>query len=65
VLPELRASGVGWYSTAVGLMQLGASIAGGLLWDRVGHASVFYLGAFFALIGSAGLLLLVPSGRSR
>ncbi len=61
VPPELRASGVGWYSTAVGLVQLVASIAGGLLWDRVGHASVFYFGALFALIGGVGLLVLVPS----
>lgn len=60
----MRASGVGWYSTTVGLMQLLASIAGGLLWDRIGHPAVFYFGALFALIGSVGLLLLVP-GRVR
>jgi MFS family permease len=60
-VPEaLRASGVGWYSTTVGVMQLLASVAGGLLWDRVGHPAVFYFGAVFAIIGSVGLLLLVP-----
>ena len=37
-VPEhLRASGVGWYSTTVGLMQLVASIVAGLLWDRMGR----------------------------
>ncbi|MGB7556602.1 MAG: MFS transporter [Candidatus Korobacteraceae bacterium] len=60
-VPErLRASGVGWYSTTVGLLQLVASIVAGLLWDRVGHAAVFYYGAAFALAGSIGLLVLVP-----
>jgi len=60
-VPEyLRASGVGWYSTTVGLLQLVASVVAGLLWDRVGHAAVFYYGAVFAAAGSIGLLLLTP-----
>jgi MFS family permease len=60
-VPEhLRASGVGWYSTTVGLLQLVASIVAGLLWDRIGHAAVFYYGAAFAVVGSIGLLLLIP-----
>jgi ParB-like nuclease domain len=41
----------------VGLLQLVASIVAGLLWDRVG---VFYYGAVFAVVGSIGLLLLIP-----
>ena len=57
---DLRASGVGWYSTTVGLLQLLASVIAGLLWDRVGHASVFFFGALFALVGAVGLLALVP-----
>ncbi len=57
---HLRASGVGWYSTTVGLWQLVASLAAGLLWDRVGHAAVFYFGALFAGVGIIGLLALVP-----
>jgi MFS family permease len=57
---EVRASGVGWYSTTVGLLQLVASVVAGLLWDRLGHVAVFYYGALFALIGSVGLLILVP-----
>lgn len=60
-VPEhLRASGVGWYSTTVGLLQLVASVVAGLLWDQVSHAAVFYYGAAFALAGSVGLLLLIP-----
>ncbi|HWL21939.1 MAG TPA: MFS transporter [Bradyrhizobium sp.] len=66
LVPErLRASGVGWYSTTVGLLQLVASVAAGLLWDRVGHAAVFYFGALFAAVGIIGLLALVPAESPR
>lgn len=61
----VRASGIGWYSTALGLLQLVASVVAGLLWDRIGHAAVFYYGATFAVIGSAGLLMLVPARAGR
>lgn len=65
-VPEhLRASGVGWYGTTVGLLQLVSSIVAGILWDRVGHASVFYYGAIFAVVGSIGLLLLIPRKLDR
>jgi MFS family permease len=57
---QLRASGIGWYSTTVGLLQLVASLVAGMLWDRVGHAAVFYYGAVFALIGSIALLVVIP-----
>jgi MFS family permease len=58
---NLRASGVGWYSATVGLLQLVASLVAGVLWDRIGHAAVFYYGAAFALVGSLGGLLLIPA----
>jgi len=65
-VPEhLRASGVGWYSTTVGLLELEASVVAGLLWDRIGHAAVFYYGAVFAVVGSIGLLVLIPGGRNK
>ena len=65
-VPErLRASGVGWYSTTVGLLGLVANIVAGLLWDRIGHAAVFYYGATFAIVGSIGLLGLVPGGQNK
>lgn len=64
-VPEhLRASGVGWYSTTVGLLELFASVVAGLLWDRIGHAAVFYYGTAFAAVGSAGLILLIPARNS-
>lgn len=56
---ELRASAVGWYSTSVGFLDLFASVVAGLFWDRIGHVAVFYYGAFFALIRSIGLVLMV------
>jgi MFS family permease len=56
---ELRASGIGWYSTAVGLMQLVGSIIAGLLWDKVSHTAVFLYGSSFAAIGILSLLILV------
>jgi len=58
---RLRASGIGWYGTAVGLSGLVASLVAGLLWDRVGHPAVFAYGVVFALLGLAGLYLLVPA----
>jgi MFS family permease len=61
LVPEhLRASGVGWYSASVGLVQLIASLIAGSLWDLVGHAAPFYYGTIFAVLGSIGLALLVP-----
>jgi MFS family permease len=60
VPPELRASGVGWYATTVGLTGLIASVAGGVLWERVGPRATFALGAGSALLGILALLLLVP-----
>lgn len=60
---ELRASGVGWYNTTVGLLQLVASVVAGVLWDRVGHTAVFYYGAIFAAVGSVALVLLIPRRR--
>lgn len=65
-VPEhLRASGVGWYSTTVGLLQLVASVVAGLLWDRIGHAAVFAYGAVFAVVGSIGLLILISGTHTR
>jgi MFS family permease len=64
-VPErLRASGVGWYNTTVGLLGLVASIAAGLLWDHVSHGAVFLFGAAFAVVGSVALIAMVPAKRS-
>jgi len=55
---RLRASGVGWYNTTVGLSGLFASIVAGQLWDKVSHPAVFIYGATFAGVGSISLLIL-------
>jgi len=61
-VPEhLRASGVGWYSTTVGVLQLVSSLVAGMLWDQVSHVAVFYYGAGFALVGIIGLLSVIPA----
>lgn len=61
---QLRASGVGWYNTTVGLFGLAASLVAGWLWDGVGHSAVFLFGAACAVVGSLALLMLVPNVRS-
>ncbi|TMJ94483.1 MAG: MFS transporter [Alphaproteobacteria bacterium] len=65
-VPEhLRASGIGWYNTAVGLAGLVASIVAGLLWDHIGPSAVFLYGAAFAAVGCIALPVFVPArGRT-
>jgi MFS family permease len=58
---HLRASGIGWYSTVVGLSGLIASIIGGILWDRVSHTSVFVYGSILSFVGIIFLIALVPN----
>ena len=61
-VPEyLRASGIGWYNTAVGLAGLVASIIAGLLWDHIGHSAVFLYGAAFAAAGCIALPVFIPA----
>jgi MFS family permease len=57
---HLRASGIGWFSTTIGLLELIASLVAGILWDNVSHAAVFYYGAATALVGAAMMLALLP-----
>lgn len=59
----LRASGLGWYSMTVGLLQLVASLVAGVLWDRASHAAVFYYGAASGAVGIVALALMVPDNR--
>ena len=57
---QLRASAIGWFSATVGLCQLFASLAAGVLWDRLGHASAFIFGAASAGAGIVAIALLLP-----
>lgn len=57
----LKASGLGWYATTVGLTGLFASVVAGVLWDKAGHYDVFVFGAIFALAGIVAVALLVPA----
>jgi MFS family permease len=57
----LHASGVGFYTATTGLTGLVASLVAGYLWDRVGHAAVFFYGAACATAGLVALFRFVPS----
>jgi MFS family permease len=56
---KLRASGVGWYNTVIGLTGLFASIMAGMIWDKAGHPAVFLFGAAFALLGTIAMIALI------
>ena len=60
---QLRASGIGWYSTTIGITGLIASVVAGQLWDHVSHSSVFIFGAIFSLIGIISLIILIPNKK--
>jgi MFS family permease len=56
---ERRGTAYGYYQGVVGLMLLPASVLAGWLWDTVGPASPFYLGAGLAFLAMLGLLFLL------
>jgi MFS family permease len=58
---HLRATGIGWYSTMVGITGLLASLVAGQLWDKVSHISVFVYGAALSFIGVLFLIFFVPN----
>jgi MFS family permease len=64
VSPQVRASGIGWYSTVVGLSGLIASIVAGQLWDKAGHPAVFIYGVGSALAGILALVFLIPGSNT-
>jgi len=65
LVPEsMRAGGIGWYNTTLGLLQLVASVIAGVLWDRIGHVAVFYYGAAFAVVGIVALTLMISGTRA-
>ena len=56
----MRASGVGWYLTVVGLTSLISSLVAGQLWDNLGHPTVFIWGAAWGGLGIVAFIILVP-----
>jgi MFS family permease len=57
--PEhLRGTAFGFFNLASGVAMLIASIVAGLIWDELGSAASFYIGAGFSLV-ALGLLLRV------
>lgn len=63
VQPELRATGLGVYQMLGGLANVVASIAGGLLWQRLGFQATFIYGSLMAVV-AVGLFVLLVRGRS-
>jgi len=55
-----RATALGAYTMAIGLMALLASVMAGLLWDHVGVAAPFLVGGATALLASLLLAVLMP-----
>jgi hypothetical protein len=53
----IRASGVGWYSSTIGVTSLIASVVGGQLWTLLGPAYTFGYAVFFSIAGAVALSL--------
>ena len=62
VSPERRGTAYGWFSLAIGLGALPASLLFGQVWDRAGAPTAFAMGAAIALTAVVGLL---ATGASR
>jgi len=60
---DLRATAYGAHATVVGLALLPASVVAGELWQHVGQAAPFALGAALAVLAAVLLTVLLPSGR--
>lgn len=49
---KLRGSAFGLFNLATGLAMLAASVLAGIIWDQVGSAATFIVGAVFALLAA-------------
>jgi MFS family permease len=58
---ERRGTAFGWYNLAIGIGALPASLLFGFVWDRVGPAAAFNLGAALAVVAAAVLVAVRPS----
>ncbi|HKG94757.1 MAG TPA: MFS transporter, partial [Gemmatimonadaceae bacterium] len=57
-----RGTAFGWYNLAVGLGALPASLLFGAVWDRLGPAAAFQMGAALALAAALGMAFVAPAG---
>lgn len=60
---QRKGTALGWYSLAIGIGALPASLIFGAMWDRVGAPAAFMFGAAVAFIASIGMAFVGP-GRS-
>jgi MFS family permease len=58
--PELRGTAFGFFHVVSGLAMLLASVAAGLLWDRLGAPATFLAGALFCVAALIALALNRP-----
>lgn len=59
-----RGTAFGLFNLVSGVVLLAASLIAGLVWDRVGPQATFYLGAVFAALALAGLILKRPVDKA-
>jgi predicted MFS family arabinose efflux permease len=62
---RLSGTGLGFYSSTVGLTSLVASVAGGQLWDRLGPSATFWYGAVLGMVGIAAVVVLVAGSKPK
>lgn len=60
---DLRSTGIGIYSTVIGLTSLIASIVGGFLWDKINPSATFFYGVVFSVAGIIALLVLTKNRK--
>jgi MFS family permease len=62
---EQRGTAFGIYHTAIGLAAFPASLVFGIVWETLGPAIAFTIGAYLAGIAALLLLLLLSTARSK
>jgi MFS family permease len=64
VPPELRGTAYGTYSLVIGLLDLGASVIAGALWDWLGAPAPFLFGGALALIAALLMAFAMPKSTN-
>ena len=62
---DLRGTAYGFFNLVSGLAMLASSVIAGLLWDRLGSAFTFYVGAAFATLTLVAIALHAPPTPQR